>query len=113
MNKLVDYDSLDKLAKSLYKLLSDKMEEEINEAESNIPSKTSQLENDSSFVKIYVGTSIEYEIANSAGLIPVGTIVIITDDGDEDIGNEGAGEMIGAAKLGYAKLGELILGKGV
>ncbi len=108
MNKLVDYDSLDKLAKSLYKLLSDKMEEEINEAESHIPSKTSQLENDSSFVKIYVGTSIEYEIANSEGLVPIGAIVIITDDDDENIG-----EIIGTAKLGYAKLGELILGKGV
>ncbi len=74
-----------------------------------IPSKTSQLENDSNFTKIYVGTLAEYEVANAKKLIPIGAIVIITDDDDEvntDI-------MAGIAKLGHAKLGELILGKGV
>lgn len=71
-----------------------------------IPSKTSQLQNDSNFANIYVGTLAEYEVANGRGLIPGGAIVIITDV------DEGVGEIADdIAKLGYAKLGEFILGK--
>lgn len=52
---------------------------------------------------LFIGTTAEYEAANTAGTIPVGTIVIITDDGDSS-------DDITTAVLGTAKLGYMILG---
>lgn len=47
---------------------------------------------------IFVGTNSEYEAANAAGNIPVGTIVIITDDLTN---NSSTTAVLGTAKLGY------------
>lgn len=54
---------------------------------------------------VYIGTKEKYETDNTAGLIPVGTIVIITDDEEET-------DDITTAVLGTAKLGYMILGSG-
>ena len=105
MDKLVNSKSLKYFAKLFKANIKEYVDDKITES---VPIKTSQLENDSNFANIYVGTLAEYEAANNEGLIPEGAIVIITDD------NEGVGEIAGdIAKLGYAKLGELILGKEV
>lgn len=100
-------EALNKDIQSLSETISNlEYEDLLNKPE--IPSKTSQLQNDSNFANIYVGTLAEYEVANNKGLVPEGAIVIITDD------DEGVGEIAGdIAKLGYAKLGELVLGKEV
>lgn len=55
---------------------------------------------------LFIGTTAEYEAANTAGTIPVGTIVIITDDDDN------SSDDITTAVLGTAKLGYMILGSG-
>jgi hypothetical protein len=64
----------------------------------------------SSFNTTFVGTREAYNAAYAAGHIPVGTIVIITDEDDEDdngnTGDSGATSPI----LGQGVLGYLILG---
>lgn len=53
---------------------------------------------------IWAGTTSEYNTANVAGLIPVGTIVFITDEEGTDSSDATT------AMLGYAILGQMILG---
>jgi len=49
---------------------------------------------------LFVGTREEYELADKAGQVAVGTVVVITDEGDE----------ITSSILGEAILGQMILG---
>lgn len=56
---------------------------------------------------VFVGTTEEYNVANDAGLVPVGTIVILTDDED---GNDNTAEGGTSPKLGEGILGLMILG---
>lgn len=51
--------------------------------------------------RLFQGSRAEYEITRAAGLIPNGTIVIITDEGDSDSTT---------ALLGSALLGAMVLG---
>jgi hypothetical protein len=60
-----------------------------------------------SFNTTWVGTRAEYTEAYAAGNIPVGTIVVITDESDDD-DTENAGAT--SAILGQGVLGYLILG---
>lgn len=54
--------------------------------------------------KIFIGTKAEYETANAAGTIAIGTLVCITDDDDEVMSSATT------AMLGTAILGTMILG---
>lgn len=56
------------------------------------------------FIITFVGTREEYDAANSAGQIPSGILVIITDE-EEIVQNSSA-----TAVLGTATLGSMILG---
>ena len=57
---------------------------------------------------IWSGTYAEYLVADAAGLIPVGTIVCLTDDeGTSDGDNAGIST---TSALGVARLGYMILG---
>ena len=58
-------------------------------------------ESGSNNTNVFVGTSDEYNAANDQGVIPVGALIIITDEGDEE-----------SAILGQAILGQMILGNG-
>ena len=58
------------------------------------------------FIITFVGTREEYEAANTAGQIPSGILVIITDE-EEEIPNSSAT----TAVLGTATLGSMILGQ--
>jgi hypothetical protein len=58
------------------------------------------------FNTTFVGTRAEYEAAYAANKIPVGTIVVITDEPDDDTANVGASSSI----LGTGVLGYMILG---
>lgn len=61
------------------------------------------------FNTTFVGTKAEYDVAYAANKIPIGTIVVITDEEDDDTGeteNAGATSPI----LGQGTLGYLILG---
>ena len=59
-----------------------------------------------SFNTTFVGTKAEYTTAYNAGNIPVGTIVVITDESDDDTENAGASSSIlGTGVLGYMVLG--------
>ena len=58
------------------------------------------------FIITFVGTREEYETANTAGQIPSGILVIITDE-EEEIPNSSAT----TAVLGTATLGSMILGQ--
>lgn len=58
------------------------------------------------FIITFVGTREEYETANSAGQIPSGILVIITDE-EEEIQNSS----VTTAVLGTATLGSMILGQ--
>ena len=57
--------------------------------------------------KLFIGNKEEYNTANEAGQIAVGTLVIITDD--VNIGgitnNSESSPILGVGKLGYLKLG--------
>ncbi len=55
---------------------------------------------------VFVGTTEEYNTANAAGLVPIGTIVILTDDEDNSTTNSGGSSPI----LGQGVLGLMILG---
>ena len=62
--------------------------------------------------KLFIGTTEEYNIAYNAGLIAVGTVVIITDDEDEpndDGSNSSPDSSLTTSALGYAILGQMIL----
>jgi hypothetical protein len=65
-----------------------------------------------SFNTTWVGTRAEYTEAYAAGNIPVGTIVVITDEADDEEGNDTPPANDGAtsAILGQGVLGYLILG---
>lgn len=54
---------------------------------------------------VFVGTNDEYNAADAAGLVPLGTIVIITDD---ETGTAASGGT--SSKLGEGILGLMILG---
>ena len=55
-------------------------------------------------VPVFIGTTAEYNTANAAGTIAIGSIVIITDDDDKN-------EIINTTSiLGQAILGQMILG---
>ena len=54
-------------------------------------------------ITAFVGTSEEYNLANSAGQISSGTLVIITDE--EEIPNSSTTAVLGAALLGSMILG--------
>lgn len=61
--------------------------------------------------KIFVGTYEQYETANADGKIPVGALVIITDDGTSGGGSSGGDNTSSTtAILGQAILGQMILG---
>lgn len=65
----------------------------------------------SSFNTTFVGTKAEYEAAYAEGKIPVGTIVVITDEeDDETVGDDVPGGDITSSILGVGVLGHLILG---
>jgi len=71
--------------------------------------------NEGSFNTTWIGTREEYEAANSENKIPVGTIVVITDEVDEDINDDtGNDDDINAdatsSILGVGVLGQMILG---
>lgn len=53
---------------------------------------------------VFVGTDAEYKAADAAGLVPIGTIVIITDDENSTAGGGTS------PKLGEGILGLMILG---
>lgn len=53
---------------------------------------------------IWSGTCAEYQLADAAGLIPVGTIVCLTDD--EEVNNNATTAMLGTAILGTMILGQ-------
>lgn len=55
----------------------------------------------------FVGTMEEYDLANSAGQIPYGVLVIITDEEEEE---EIPDSSVRTAALGVARLGSMILG---
>ena len=64
--------------------------------------------------KIFVGTYEEYNAANAAGNIPIGCVVILTDDSSGN-GSGGSGDSSDTtsptnAVLGYAVLGQMVLG---
>ena len=61
-----------------------------------------------SFNTTFVGTRAEYNTAYAESKIPVGTIVVITDEADDDDETENAGassSMLGTGVLGYMILG--------
>lgn len=60
--------------------------------------------------KLWVGTQVQYKVASALGEIPVGTMVIITDESDVVLPEveEGTSSI---AILGTALLGSMILGK--
>lgn len=58
-----------------------------------------------SFNTTFVGTAAEYEVANKAGSISVGTIVYITDDNTDDNTDSTSTTSV----LGQAILGQMIL----
>ena len=62
-----------------------------------------------SFNTTFVGTRAQYNTEYAAGNIPVGTIVIITDEDDDVNGDaenaEASSSMLGAGVLGYMVLG--------
>ena len=60
------------------------------------------------FSTAFIGTRAEYTAAYAAGHIPVGTIVIITDEPDED--DEQANSGATSSILGTGVLGYMILG---
>lgn len=66
----------------------------------------------SSFNTTWVGTRAEYTEAYAAGNISVGTIVVITDESDDEEGSDTPPATEGAASpiLGQGVLGYLILG---
>lgn len=65
--------------------------------------------------KIFVGTYEEYNAANTAGNIPIGCVVILTDQSTGGSGSGGSGDSSDTtsptnAVLGYAVLGQMVLG---
>lgn len=70
------------------------------DAENKITEINEQLKNLES--RLFIGTRAQYDIANAENLIPLNTLVILTDELDGlDI----------TAKLGIAILGSMILGQ--
>lgn len=58
----------------------------------------------------FVGTLSQYNAANQAGVIPIGSVVVITDSTTPDIPDTPSTDAT-TAKLGTAKLGSMILGQ--
>lgn len=59
--------------------------------------------------RIFIGTHAEYETANANNEIPIGALVILTDDGtSSDGGNDQTSPT--TSMLGYAVLGQMVLG---
>lgn len=81
---------------------------ELKETVSNNTSRISTLE-----ARLFVGTHEEYKTAYAAGKIPIGTIVIFTDDeGDSSGGSDNEGdsdEGLTSPKLGTGALGYMVL----
>ena len=68
------------------------------------------LERINNFSSTFIGTRSEYEAAYLEGKIPVGTLVVITDE-DDSTGNNSNSDKLIKAILGTGTLGKLILGK--
>lgn len=54
---------------------------------------------------VFVGTNDEYKAADAAGLVPLGTIVIITDDETGTAASGGTSPILGEGILGLMILG--------
>lgn len=59
---------------------------------------------------VFVGTDAEYKAADAAGLVPIGTIVIITDDENGTSSDDPTNSGGTSPKLGEGILGLMILG---
>lgn len=95
--------------------LSD-VEKSIQDILDNIPTKVSDLENDSNYItetklsdtfdsKLFIGTLEEYNILNSENKIKAGALVIILDQ--EELENNSSAT---TSILGTAVIGKMILG---
>ena len=80
----------------------------INETNEKIATLESQV---ASIVPIFIGTAAEYDAANAAGKIAMGSIVIITDDGTSGGNDDPESGGATTAMLGYAVLGQMKLGE--
>lgn len=58
-----------------------------------------------SFNTTFVGTRAEYNAAYEAKKIPVGTIVVITDEEDDELAGDAASPILGVGVLGHLILG--------
>ena len=92
------------------------VEKSIQDILDNIPTKVSDLENDSNYItetklsdtfdsKLFIGTLEEYNILNSENKIKVGALVIILDQ--EELENNSSAT---TSILGTAVIGKMILG---
>lgn len=75
-----------------------------------IVTRLDEVENtQANIVPIFVGTTAQYNEADSAGTIAIGTLVFITDD-DDNNDDGGSDETNTSAELGKAIIGYMVLG---